>query len=149
MNNFFIITYSIYPNTCPRPAPVQHLPHYLPQTCLTSPNTYPTLYQTCTTLYQTCPRANTPVEPSQFSFQNRKENCHHDHIPFNVTGNGNIVLSVQYPTSQHLPHYLPQTSPNTYPTPSPTASTPVGLGAICLVHNALPRALCATNATKS
>ena len=26
--------------------------------------------------------------------QNRKENCHHDHIPFNVKGNGYIVLSV-------------------------------------------------------
>ena len=25
--------------------------------------------------------------------QNRKENCHHDHIPFNVKGNGNIVFS--------------------------------------------------------
>ena len=23
---------------------------------------------------------------------NRKENCHHDHIPFNVKGNGNIVI---------------------------------------------------------
>ena len=26
--------------------------------------------------------------------QNWKENCHHDHIPFNVQGNGNIVFSV-------------------------------------------------------
>ena len=26
--------------------------------------------------------------------QNRKENCHHDHIPFNVKGIGNIVFSV-------------------------------------------------------
>ena len=26
--------------------------------------------------------------------QNRKENCPHDHIPFNVKGNGNIVFSV-------------------------------------------------------
>ena len=26
--------------------------------------------------------------------QNRKENCHHYHIPFNVKGNGNIVFSV-------------------------------------------------------
>ena len=25
--------------------------------------------------------------------QNRKENCHHDHIPFNVKENGNIVFS--------------------------------------------------------
>ena len=28
------------------------------------------------------------------SVQNRKENCHHDHIPFNVKGNENIVFSV-------------------------------------------------------
>ena len=27
--------------------------------------------------------------------QNRKENCHHDHIPFNVKENGNIVFSVK------------------------------------------------------
>ena len=26
--------------------------------------------------------------------QNRKEHCHHDHIPFNVKGNGNTVFSV-------------------------------------------------------
>ena len=26
--------------------------------------------------------------------ENRKESCHHDHIPFNVKGNGNIVFSV-------------------------------------------------------
>ena len=26
--------------------------------------------------------------------QNRKENCHHDHIQFNVKGNGNTVFSV-------------------------------------------------------
>ena len=26
--------------------------------------------------------------------QNRKENCHHDQIPFNLKGNGNIVFSV-------------------------------------------------------
>ena len=26
--------------------------------------------------------------------QNRKENCHRDHISFNVKGNGNIVFSV-------------------------------------------------------
>ena len=26
--------------------------------------------------------------------QNRKENCHHDHIPFNVKGNGNEVFEV-------------------------------------------------------
>ena len=28
--------------------------------------------------------------------QNRKENCHHDHIPFNVKGNRNIVFSVKW-----------------------------------------------------
>ena len=26
--------------------------------------------------------------------QNRKKNCHYDHIPFNLKGNGNIVFSV-------------------------------------------------------
>ena len=26
--------------------------------------------------------------------QNRKKNCRHDHIPFNLEGNGNIVFSV-------------------------------------------------------
>ena len=29
-----------------------------------------------------------------FGSENRKENCHHDHIPFNKEGNGNIVFSV-------------------------------------------------------
>ena len=33
--------------------------------------------------------------------QNRKENCHHDHIPFNVKGIGNIVFSVR---SDKKPH---------------------------------------------
>ena len=28
--------------------------------------------------------------------QNRKENRYHDHIPFNLKINGNIVFSVQY-----------------------------------------------------
>ena len=32
--------------------------------------------------------------------QNRKENCHHDHIPFKMKGNGNIVFSV-YGTAIH------------------------------------------------
>ena len=32
--------------------------------------------------------------------QNRKDNCHHDHIPFNVKGNENIVFSVQRPLTQ-------------------------------------------------
>ena len=30
-----------------------------------------------------------------FGSENLKENCHHDHIPFNVKGNGNIVFSVR------------------------------------------------------
>ena len=29
-----------------------------------------------------------------FGSENRKEYCHHDRIPFNVKGNGNIVFSV-------------------------------------------------------
>ena len=33
-------------------------------------------------------------EPNQIKFvQNPKENCHHDHIPSILTGNGNIVFS--------------------------------------------------------
>ena len=28
-----------------------------------------------------------------FGSENREENCHHDHIPFNVKGNGYIVFS--------------------------------------------------------
>ena len=27
--------------------------------------------------------------------QNRKENCHHNHIPFNIKRNGKLVFSVQ------------------------------------------------------
>ena len=31
----------------------------------------------------------------EFHFvQNRKENCHHDHIPFNLKGNGTRVFSM-------------------------------------------------------
>ena len=30
-----------------------------------------------------------------FGSENRKENCHHDHIPFTVKGIGSIVSSVQ------------------------------------------------------
>ena len=34
-------------------------------------------------------------EPNEIHLvQNRKENCHHDHIPFNMKENGNIVFSV-------------------------------------------------------
>ena len=38
-----------------------------------------------------------PLHLNQMEFhlvQNRKENCHHDHIPCNMKGNGNIVFSV-------------------------------------------------------
>ena len=37
-----------------------------------------------------------PFDLNQMEFhlvQNRNENCHHDHIPFNVKGKGNIVCS--------------------------------------------------------
>ena len=30
-----------------------------------------------------------------FGSENRKENCNHDHIPFNLKGKGNIVFSEQ------------------------------------------------------
>ena len=34
-------------------------------------------------------------EPNGNSFGSKlEENCHHDYIPFNLKGNGNIVLSV-------------------------------------------------------
>ena len=34
-------------------------------------------------------------EPNGSPFgSNRKENCHHDHIPFNAKGNRNLVFSV-------------------------------------------------------
>ena len=28
-----------------------------------------------------------------FGSENRKENCHHDHIPFNLKGNGMLIFS--------------------------------------------------------
>ena len=34
-------------------------------------------------------------EPNENQFGSKsKENCHHEHIPFNVKGNGGIVFSV-------------------------------------------------------
>ena len=39
--------------------------------------------------------------------QNRKENCHHDHIPFNVKGKGNIVFSVYKDTPYSTFNYNP------------------------------------------
>ena len=40
---------------------------------------------------------NLDFEPNGISFgsENRKETCHHDHIPFNVRVNGKIVFSVR------------------------------------------------------
>ena len=40
-----------------------------------------------------------------FGSENRKENCHHDHIPFNLKGNGNIVFS-EYKTRQETAEQL-------------------------------------------
>ena len=36
-------------------------------------------------------------EPNGFLFgsENRKENCHHDHIPFNVKGKEDLVFSAR------------------------------------------------------
>ena len=40
--------------------------------------------------------------------QNRKENLRHDHIPFNVKGNMNIVFSVYRPTfTRYSPYIYP------------------------------------------
>ena len=37
-----------------------------------------------------------PLNQMEFHLvQNRKENCHHDYIPFNVKGTGSLVFSVQ------------------------------------------------------
>ena len=36
-----------------------------------------------------------------FGSENRKENCHHGHIPFNAKGNGNIVFSMHCQPSIH------------------------------------------------
>ena len=36
-----------------------------------------------------------------FGSENREENCHHDHLPFKVKGNGNIVFSVSAYTRTH------------------------------------------------
>ena len=36
-------------------------------------------------------------EPNEITFQIRKENCHHDHIPFNLLAKGNIVFSAYTP----------------------------------------------------
>ena len=43
--------------------------------------------------------------------QNRKENCHHDHIPFNLKGNGVLIFSVKLtckynPLCNFFPHLV-------------------------------------------
>ena len=46
-------------------------------------------------------------EPNGIPFgSNRKQNCHHDHIPFSVKGNRNIVLSVCSVFSSVLIFYI-------------------------------------------
>ena len=37
--------------------------------------------------------------------QNRKENCYHDHIPFDLKGNGMLVFSVHVSSSNALSAY--------------------------------------------
>ena len=39
--------------------------------------------------------------------QNREENCHHDHNPINLKGNGNIVLPVCAPKVPAWPQREP------------------------------------------
>ena len=39
--------------------------------------------------------------------QNWKENCHHNHIPFDLKGNGNIVFSVYHPHVYSCPRDVP------------------------------------------
>ena len=41
-----------------------------------------------------------------FGSENRKENCHHDCIPFNVKGNENMVFSVYTHTHTHTIVFL-------------------------------------------
>ena len=42
-------------------------------------------------------------EPNGIPFgSNREENCHHDHIPFNLKGIGNIVFSVYKIPIKHI-----------------------------------------------
>ena len=44
-------------------------------------------------------------EPNEIPFgSNRKENCAHDHIPFNVKGNGNIVYQCKKTARQEKRH---------------------------------------------
>ena len=42
--------------------------------------------------------------------QNRKENCQHDHIPFNVKGNENIVVLVMENSHGVTVHVLASTN---------------------------------------
>ena len=56
--------------------------------------------------------------------QNRKENCHHDHIPSNLKGNGNIVSSVWGCIEFSQPH------PINRMTPSILATTPLNVACV-------------------
>ena len=47
--------------------------------------------------------------------QNRKENCHHDHIPSNLKGNGNIVFSVYIHICIYLYIYVCTVGPKSPP----------------------------------
>ena len=44
-----------------------------------------------------CKNSSPPEHEASYQAHAEKENCHHDHIPFNEKGNGNIVFSVQVP----------------------------------------------------
>ena len=42
-------------------------------------------------------------EPNRYPFGSKsKGKCHHDHIPFNMKRNGNIVFSVHQPEAKNL-----------------------------------------------
>ena len=45
--------------------------------------------------------------------QNRKDNCHYDHIPFSVKGKENLVFSVYEVRRQFLPHICTATGKTT------------------------------------
>ena len=40
-----------------------------------------------------------------FGSENRNENCHHDHIPLNLKGIGNIVFSVYTRRNRRMIHF--------------------------------------------
>ena len=62
------------------------------------------------------------LNQKEFQFvQNRKENCHHDHIPLNLKEDGNIVLWVYWPSKMPKPCDLQS---DTHPFPQ--AETAIG-----------------------